>query len=374
MYQITSTRKLDSLIIIILIAFTFFSITSLFTEHARFMFDIDSYEYYELATSNVNEKIPSTSIVYISFLSFVYKIYGNSDALFFLRIVISLFTIQLVVFLYLIARNMFNPFFSMVAAITASFSPILLSYSGTLHNDIFALAMGFTSLYFATKPNTRSLISSLSFLFITSLVRLDISILFFIPFLISFTLFITKKFQIRFLYLFSIFLALGISFGVFTIQNTSFYASRFNPLEKLILFLRFQTLETVWSSSTEITSNDHLNIFFTILLIGGFIASMFCYRKKILCVFLNKNNNLAESQITPIYLVLVFFISIVSATVFHIGYVIEENETLIINSGITVRYLIPIQTLLVFGIPLVLVSLFYFLTNKYGEFEKDRIL
>ncbi len=363
-----SQNRVDLLILNFLGFITFFASIFLLQNHAEFMYDVDSYRYYFLSISPDDFFAGSTQS-FVKFLTFIHEIVPQSAQLLTVRTINTVFTVQLVVFIYLIGRKIFNPFFATVGALLVSFSPILTSYSVTLHNDIFALAMCFTALFFMIKPRSSNLIIAFLLLLVAGFTRVDTTLLFILPFIISVSYFGSKKTRVRFLYLFVLGLLVFFVGGFLMSQNTDIYASRFSGTERVTLFLNYDTINTVWEKASHITQSELLNKFFSNVLFVCSIIFLVNFRKKILEFFTSMGDNFNSRKIATFYLTLIFIISVLSASTLHIPYTIDEENLLTIHEKIINRYVLPTQILILFGFTLVF-SIFpaaQFLINRVKD-------
>jgi hypothetical protein len=314
------------------------------------MFNIDSYIYVYTAISIAEGSGEFSISPFINIMSFVIQLLGNSgDIILSLRIMNIAFSIQLIIFIFLIARRIFNPIFSVFTALMALFLPLFQSYAITLHNDIFAVSMGFTSLYFILKPKLVNVILATLFFFLAILTRPDAFPIFVIPLLIGTFIWIRKKtgWNLHPL-LIGIIIIIPIGIAYIAMQDYYYSTTRFNPLEKIILFLRPAVIKTIWEDSIAITGNDLLDTLYPLLILTGILVSIFIHKAKILHIFRLRRYKFKEADIVALYLTFAFIASLVGLIVFHVVYSIVNDE-IIINYKITTRYFIPIQLFMVYG-------------------------
>jgi len=210
------------------------------------------------------------------------------------------------------------------------------------------------------------------------LTRIDTTLLFILPFIISVSYFFSKKIRMRFLYLFVLGLMILVVGGFLVSRNADIYSSRFSPIERLSLFLNYDTINTVWKNASNITQNELLNSIFSIVLFVCASIFLVNFRKKILKFFTSMGDNFNSRKIAAFYLTIVFFVSVFSAATLHILYTIdEENDLLIIKEKIIERYVLPTQILILFGFTLVfsIFSSVQFLINrlKDKEYNEEKI-
>jgi len=366
-----SKNKVDLIIMNYLAFITIFASVYFMLNHAQFMYDIDSYRYFFLSNTT-EDYFSGNNTSFVIFLSVLRDIFPNSEELLFLRIVNTIFTAQIVLFIYLIGRKIFNSFFALVGALLVSFAPILTSFSVTLHNDIFALAMGLGALFFMLKPRTTNLVIAAVLLSITGLTRVDTAFLFFIPFSISISYWASNKFHIRFLFFFVLVMLVFFTIGYILSQNSEIYSSRFSIIDRLILFLNYDTIEIVWKTSTNISHYELLNNLFSGILVVSAIIFLITFRKEIRRFFMLKGDKFNSKKIAVFYLMIVFFISIISNATLHVDYTIDEDG-LNIKKKITDRYVIPTQILFLFGFTMV-ISIFSASEYFVRKFKDKHIL
>ena len=137
-------------------------------------------------------------------------------------------------------------------------------------------------------------------------------------------------------------------------QNADIYSSRFSIPERIMFFLNYDTIKTVWIGASEITQFEFLNNFFSGVLFVSLIVFLVNYRKKILKFFTLMGDNFNSGKIAAFYLSIVFIFALISAATLHVGYSIDEEDLLIIKENIAHRYVILSQILILFGFTLVI--------------------
>lgn len=386
--------KLDFIILSIL-GLVCFLVTSLLLHlHGIVMYDFDSYGYYYRAANvwDSSEGFPTPFILFLNFLQNVFS--DSSDQLYLIRIVHVIFTFQLVGFIYLIIRKILNPIFSASVSLMILFTPQLLTYSIVLHNDIFALSMGFASVYFSLKPRLTNIIIAFVFIIIASTTRLDMYPVFLIPFLINVVRYVRKRIQISvesstsikslgkkkiFYYLYRkrllgsslilfVCIAIFLIFPFILTQDYYYLTTRFNPVERALFSLRYETIELVLSTSLELIPNELSNKVFLASLLVALAYVLISNSKKILRVT-KLNYTYKDTDLALIYLTSIFLLLLVNTAVFHIGYTIVDGEV-ILSENVSPRYLIGLQTLLVFGFAfsvLIAVKTFYQSNSSYSQ-------
>jgi hypothetical protein len=314
------------------------------------MFNIDSYAFLYTAISIAEGSGEFSFSPFINIMSFVIRLLGNSgDVILPLRIMNIAFSIQLIIFIFLIARRLFNPIYSAFTALMALFLPLFQSYAITLHNDIFAASMGFTSLYFIVKPKLVNLVLAALFFFSAVLTRPDAFPIFILPISIGTIIWIRKKTGWN-LHPVStgIIIIILIEIAYVSMQGYYYSTTRFNPLQRFILFLRPDVIKVIWEGSIAITGNDLLDTVYPYLILIGILLSIFIHRAKILDIFRLRRYKFKEADIMALYLTFAFIASLVSLAGFHVRYSIVSDQ-IIVDYNITPRYFIPIQLFMVYG-------------------------
>ena len=361
-----SLNNLDYIFILVLSFIVILTRLFFMENHLPIMTFIDSYIHLSRAIFFDTNSIFQSSYVYL--LSILYpRDVAPTEALLFLRTIMILFSLQLIVFFYLILRKFFDPFFSTIGALFFIFLPMFNTYSTTLHDDIFALSMSITSLYFIIRSkNLISLSLALFFLILAVTARPD-QIIFVIPFLISLSLYFSTKFGLKFpIVLSGIFISLFV-LGFFVIQEIGrdfYFQTAFeNPLEQFVWYLTIDNLSLVVKSIFSIVENDLINGSFVFTVFTGIVLVLVINRKKLgINYWLKTKNN--EKNIIIIFLLLIFFSSIATLTTFHIGWTLDEEGKRIPADNILPRYLIGSRMILIF--PLVFAFLI-FTTKSYAS-------
>jgi Dolichyl-phosphate-mannose-protein mannosyltransferase len=343
-------EHLDPFLIVSLGVFSFFTLTLFLLVYGKTMFNIDSYTYLYTAVSIAKGSGESSFSPFINIMALVIRLLGNSDDLILpLRIMNIIFSVQLIIFIFLIARKIFNVVFSAFTALMALFLPLFQSYAITLHNDIFAASMGFTSLYLIIKPKLVNLLLATLFFFLAILTRPDTFPIYIIPLLLGITIWIRKSTGWNVHPIFTA-MIIVIVIGVVYIgmQNYYYSTTRFNPIQKFVLFIRLDTLRAIWESSVAITGNDLLDTFYPYIIAIGMSLSIFIHRAKILNIFRLRAYKFEEADLVALYLTFGFITCLVSLIIFHIPYTIVNNQ-IIVDYNISPRYFIPIQLFMVYA-------------------------
>jgi len=312
------------------------------------MYDYDAYIYPSLAILHA-EGIEISFSPFIIFLSLVYQFTSDPFPLLALRISTIIPSLIITVFFYLIARKIFNRFFSVATTLLASFLPLTLIYSTTLHSEFFSLSLGIISFYFSLNPKRFSNIAISGFFIILAyMVRPDAYLIFVIPFSISVARYIFKRTNIRLIYL--IILCIASTFIITYFLTSSLYDAD-NPLgfqtSGRLQKIGFETINKAWHDSIELTNNENINMLYLILIIVGSVGFILKYYYKIYYTLRYRFQILSDSHWTGIYLIISFFVSLLSIATFHIFFEQSGGDSIM---RITPRYLIGNQLIMVFGL------------------------
>ncbi len=370
LHLLYSSKRLDIISITLLGAVSFIITDFFLTNHGQTMIYFDAYQNFQNARSiaegtGLTTSWGVTQAPFLVLLSLISRLFPDPvTALLPLRIIILCFTVQLVIFFYLLARKMFNVFFSVVGAVLALFLPLVMVYSGTLHSDIFATAMGFTSLYFSIKPKRMVHVALATTFIILTSARLDTLIEFMIPYFIGLIYYIQSKTHIKFLVLFAIVLIIFFIPFYFVIQNAGdLYSSNYfhhSIIEQVVTLVNFGTINNVLQSSVEITGEkilsiggyDGLNKLYMSVIFIGIIFFVFNYKKTIYKILTTMKYQFSEASTTVIYLVIITSVSIITLAAFHTdinpaNYKFHLTYTFL--PGITPRYMIVMRLFSLFG-------------------------
>jgi len=335
--------------------------------HLQTMIFIDSYLHYASVIFFDSNSSFQGSFIY--FLSILYPREKNPvEALLFLRTIMIVFSVQLVVFFYLISRKLFNPFFSSICVLFLIFLPILNTYSTTLHDDIFALTMAFTSFYFLIRSKSLISFSLASFFLILAVTARPDAIIFIIPFLISLSSYFSIKFGLKFPIVFSGILISFFVLAFFAVQEFGrefyFHTAFNNPIEQIVWYFTIDNFSMVLRSIFSIVENDLINGAFVLTILTGIAFVFMIHRQKFSINYWQKTKNI-EKNTVMIFLLIIFFSSIVFLTSFHIGWTLDDEGKRISADVMLQRYLISSRLILIF--PFVF-TLFIFTTKSYTSF------
>lgn len=361
--SLPSIKRTDISLVIFLCLFSFTVSIIFLQNYGLTMMYYDSYKYLATAIAMAHgttfDKMP-----FIIYLSLLYPWFSDpTTALFSLRVVNIVFTSVLIVFFYLIGRKMFDPFISVIGASFALFIPLVTSFSITLHNDIFTLAMAFVSLYFSIKPRKlSSVIVASIFIAITALTRLDYGLVFIIPYMIGTAYYLQSRTGLKIHLLLGIIIVVFFVPVYFVIQyigGGQFYAVTLfehNILKQVITFVNFDTIKTTIQSALEITGNndvgisgnDDLNNIFLVFLLAGFGFFIYKNHDKILKILSIESIQLNEPGWVISYLAITAFISILTLTAFHFDFSIVD-DSIKISSQIEQRYTLGLKLFILYG-------------------------
>ena len=229
---------------------------------------VDSYRY--ITNAIFLEPFDISHGSFVSFVSLIYPSNMNpNDAITFIRLIMIVFSIQLVLFFYLILKNFFSHLFALIGGLFVIFLPIFLLYSTTLHNDIFALSMAFTALYISIRfKNLLGLSLASIFVLLASTTRIE-SAIFVIPILISFSKYLSRKIGIKFHIILTALLTVFFGIGFVASQELDgrfYYFNQFDsPFHQLLFYLTPKNFIMVFNSVFNITENELINHLFLIV-------------------------------------------------------------------------------------------------------------
>ncbi len=299
-----------------------------------------------------------------SFVGFISLIYPSNlepnDAITFMRLIMIVFSIQLVLCFYLIIKNFFSSLFAFAGGLFVSFLPIFQVYSTTLHNDIFSLAMAFTSLYIIIRFKNLVGFTLASIFILIALSSRTESVIFIIPFLISFSRYLHKKIGIGVHIILTAFLAVCFGIGLFIVQVLGkgfYYHNQFDsPVDQVMFYLTPKNSIMVFNSIFKITENESINYLFLFIVSLGIFSVLILYRKKISKI-INKNEEMSDKTIAAIYLTMIFGFSFFFLVSFHIGWAYDDEGNLIAKEDILQRYLLTSRILV--SIPFVYIIMIF---------------
>jgi len=339
---VMKNAKIDFLMIAVLSIIIIVTRIFFMENYLETLIFFDSFKYISSAIfSNPSEAFQGS---FIGFISLIYPSnFEPNDAITFMRLIMIIFSIQLVLFFYLIVKNFFSSLFAFTGGLFVSFLPIFLVYSTTLHNDIFSLAMAFTSLYIIIRFKNLVGFTVASIFILLALTSRIESIIFIIPFLISFSRYLHKKIGIGIQIILTALFAVCFGIGLFIVQvleNGFYYHNQFDsPVDQIIFFLTPKNSIMVLDSVFKIVENESINYLFLFIVSLGIFLVLILSRKKISKIF-NKNEKISDKTIAAIYLTIIFGFSFFFLVSFHIGWSYDGEGNLISNETILPRYLL----------------------------------
>ncbi len=360
-FNINTNFRIDLVALLILGIISIVAIALFYNSNGQIMIYYDSYKHYQSAIF-LSEGLTTDNNPFIIFLSFLYSIFPAENALTLIRFFMILFSIQLVFFFYLTIRKIIDPLFSFAGAAMLSFIPVFMTYSITLHDDIFAFAMGLSALYFSIKPkNSFKMIISIILIIFTGLTRIDVFMVFIIPVLIGFSYYLSKKTKMNFHKIVALTLMTFLIPAYFVVQiSDKFYYDDWfehNILAQLIAFLTWDTIKMIIQSAFEVTSESSADILglekFNILYFTVFIFGMIIFLMKNYKIIINPKNLLKiqfnKKEYTVIYLIIISIVSIITLGAFHLSFTPLENDDIQISEEILPRYMIGLRIFVLVG-------------------------
>jgi len=197
------------------------------------------------------------------------------------------------------------------------------------------------------------------FILLAATTRIE-SVIFIIPFLISFSRYLHKKIGVSIHIVLTALLAVCFGIGLFMLQLLEkgfYYHNQFDsPVDQIIFFLTPKNSIMVLDSVFMIVENESINYLFLFLVSLGIFSVLILYRKKISKIF-NKNEEISDKTIAAIYLTIIFGFSFFFLVSFHVGWSYDDEGNLISNETILPRYLL-ISRILV-SIPFVYILMIF---------------
>ena len=325
------------------------TVLALSMKYSMAMFFYDPYTFFRQAL-DISQGSGWMYNPFILFISFVIKIYPYSDGLLlYARYINLIFAAQLVVFMYLLARKMFNRLYSFFVACFALFLPLIHAFALQLHNDVFAAAMGFTAVYFITKQGLRNMITGFFFILIACATRPDYSIILSIPFGLTVAAWYTRSMPFKSkIAATSMIVIIILAMGYIFFKDYYRSGTRFGVIDRISLSLRDYLVVTVWKNSISVSDSDILNAAFWLIILVGIILLIAVNYKKLLKITKFKSFTPKEAEMTALFLTIGFVVALFSVVVFHNQYTIV-NGVINIDPNIALRYYIPVQLFLIFG-------------------------
>jgi len=307
------------------------------------MFYYDSYYYFSQASDFISKGlIPSDDPVFSILLGLwiaVFRVF--SDPL----IVARFFTITLTLItsflVFNLARKFLGDEFAFTATTLIMLEPILLSFSITTHNDVFAMMNAMLSLNFAVSQ--RRILSTLG-MPVTFLLAVwskpFLYIVLGIPLILIYAYRILKSKKSRKLKIVVLLFGLTVyslaplsPFG----QQYYYTQTRFDPITKVKIFLRPEIIQFVTDKIFLITNINFINITSQALFIVGNLLIAYAFAKRF-----KRNGNVVNQGITeflPLFMLIIVYLSILTFSVFTMGYRIVGG-TVIPDMDLSIRYVI----------------------------------
>lgn len=328
------------------------------------LYYVDSYAYVNnailISQGQMNQSLRGYPFIFI--LGVIVKLFaGLVDPINSAIILMITCNVALIFILYLLSRQFFNAIPAFFTALFASLQTNLILYSLVPYLEIFAYLCGFSSLYILVRRfselNLKIILLGLFLCTMSILTRFEMLIVFFIPLtillLINGLLYKNNRKLISLVIISS-----GFSIFLFYPQLHSYYSgvTRFDPIHRLFLALRWDILTNAFNSVFNITSNELLNMSFKAILLFGFLyvfftklilklvrrqehhESKFGFFRKLINYFGSK------AQVAVLSLSISFLILlIVTVTYYSVSYKITDGELIITPRQISSRFLIGPQ-------------------------------
>lgn len=314
------------------------------------MYYYDSYSYYFEALRFAKTGEPPLGISHSSFTlllaCWLYVFGPLTDSLFIARIFVLLMSLVVIVIVYLLAQKALLPTFAFVASLLVSLEPRFLSFSITTHNDIFVVLTGLSSLYLSLSKSKIAYVLLTPIIFMLSCLASDWIYVLIGPALLFIyasrisrsNLSKLKKYVLAIM----IITAYTSVFFIPQVQGAYYSGTRFNPIEKVAIFLKLDLLDYVLGEIFSISENQLLNTFFRYFVYFGIISIIIePLISRVYGFFSQKRDTPSQSRsevgVPLVSIMIIFIISVFVLTVFTLPYRIEGNEAIAIKD-MNLRY------------------------------------
>jgi len=360
---LTSIKKMDILSLAILATITLVTRLALFINLEN-LYYVDCYDYLSKAILISEGKVVQFSRGYpfFSILGVIVKLTnGLVDPITSAKLFMILCNIALIFIIYFLSRHFFNTILAFFTALFVSFETNLILYSLVPYLEIFAYLTGFCSLYILisrfSKLDAKSILASLFLCAVSIFTRFEMLAVFLMPLAILLLInSIMYKKNRKVITLF--FIVLGGVIFLFYPYFSSYYfgVTRFTPIERLILSLRWDILTSAFNSIFSISSSQLLNTLFKLICLFGVFYMLFTkiisplihrlghhkskssFSKRLVSYFDDK------ARLTAISLSVSFVILLIITIVYYsVSYNIIDGKLIITSKQISSRNLIGPQ-------------------------------
>jgi hypothetical protein len=327
------------------------------------LYYVDCYKYLNhairLSEGNLNQ--PLRGYPFIFFLALIIKLFGGLlDPVNLSKIFMIICNFALFIIIYFLSKLFFDNILAFFTVILVSLQTNVVFYSIVPYLEIFAYVFGFASLYVMISQfydlNIKTILLSLFLCIVSILTRFEMFIIFFIPLFIILLfngLFFKNNRNLIILFIISSFLFIILFYQQWQIYY--FSITRYNPIKRLLIALRWRILINTFNSILKFTSNELVNKFFEAILLFGLFyiftkfVRIFIYKKTndlsnivFFRKFINYFNNKAKLAllILIINFVLLFIVTFVY---YSISYKIIDEKLIITPKQISARFIIGSQ-------------------------------
>lgn len=344
-------RYIRKKIIIILILSII--IYSIYFSKINTIYMVDPYKYIkqakEFSILTLGTDILQRGIPFIIYLRVFFDILGNyMNIIIILKIAMGILIVCFYFFYYKLLEVQLNEKIAFVSSLLIFFEISFNTYAIMPYFELFSIIFGFAAIFYIYKFITSTkpffLLISLILSTISFFTRMEMFIIITFPILFSLLLIFYFKHSLkRFILL--IFAILVIGIFLYPIFNAYYYSmTRFNPLERIYMGLRWDIISNAIISIFLFTENNIFNYF----LMGAFFLGSIFYTislKSEMRDFFKKKSISITKSIIPIIMVLnVFAISIF---IYGYSYEITDSEITIFPVQIGLRFLILSRLLVI---------------------------
>lgn len=333
------------------------------------MYFFDSYGYLNQALDYIrNGHINlGTGLPFVLSLGILMKIFDWIAPITVIQSFMILLSVLTVFILFLIGRKISGTLFAFLASILAAFEPYFISFSVVGHNDVFAIAMGLISFYFATTSYKLRYVITPLFFFLAVGTRPEFYPALVVP-IVLYSIYQNWKSNLKqkislFSYLAAVYVLPALWF-----YNLASTYTRFSPVQRLLLFLNPDLVGVAIKSIFTFYQPDLLNQILSLMCIIGVATWLVRTYRHFIVV---RSNELLEerklgikdvgnfarardllkskSVLTGICVCLIFGIYVATLVTFGFGYVITDGKLDVIRT-LPERYLILPRLLLSFSL------------------------
>ncbi len=328
-------------------------IYSIYFSKINTIYVVDPYKYIKQAKEfsffPLSNDILHRGLPFILYLKVFFDILGNFiNTITILKIAMGILVVCFYFFYYNIIKVQFNEKIAFVSSLLIFFEISFNTYAIMPYFELFSFLFGFAAIFFIYRfiktNNQLFLLVSIILSIISSFTRMEMYIIVTFPILVSILLIIYSKNNLK-KFIILIFAILVIGIFLYPILCAYYYSmTRFNPLERIYMGLRWDIISNAVNSIFCFTENNIFNYFLMVAFFLGFLFYIISLKSEIRDFFKKKSISITKS-IIPIIMVL----SVIAITFFIHGYSykITGSEITIFPVTIGLRFLILSRILVI---------------------------